>query len=136
LGVSRCVLAASTAASATGQAEALSGLAHALAEQHMLEGHPTQAESEFARALKLLEGLLVAPQRATTVQRSAEALLASGDAAGAALRQREAIDILRALGATGSSAAALHRRARGRTGGAGALRRCCPRTCAAGSRAA
>jgi len=98
-GVSRCVQAVSVAASATGQREALSGLAHALAEQHMLAGRPIDAAREFASSLKLLDGLLVVPQRAAALERYAEALLALGDGTNAALRLREAIDLWRSLGA-------------------------------------
>ncbi|MGT2455650.1 helix-turn-helix transcriptional regulator [Cupriavidus basilensis] len=99
-GIARCAQSVSVAAAATGLPEALSGVAHVLGEQLLLDRRPADAAREFETALRLLDGLLVVPQRACTLVRLAEALSAAGDDFGASLRLREAVDLWQALGAT------------------------------------
>lgn len=73
-----CAAALTAIATASGQAEALSALAHALGEIALLDGAPDQAVTHFDRALALL-GETDAPfDRAESQRRAAAALIAVG----------------------------------------------------------
>lgn len=65
-------------AAATGRAEALSALAHALGETALLDGDAAQAALHFGRALELLRGLELPYDRAQVLLRSGTALAAAG----------------------------------------------------------
>jgi len=99
-GVASCVHAASVAAQATGQPEALATLAHTLGEAHLVAGRADDAAHEFRVAIDRSEKLPLPFARAWTLRRLAEAdaCLGKGRAAGDHLRA--AIDVLQALGAT------------------------------------
>jgi DNA-binding CsgD family transcriptional regulator/tetratricopeptide (TPR) repeat protein len=99
-GVAQCVRAASTAAQATGQAEALAGLAFTMGESQLVAGAAAEAAREFARALELAEGLPLPFWRACTVRRLGEAKARQTNTGSAIQHLRAAIDLFHSLGAT------------------------------------
>ena len=74
-----CADALATMASATGQPEALSALAHALGEVALREGRAPLAAGQFAQALDALGGLELPYDRAHTLLRAGVALAAAGE---------------------------------------------------------
>jgi DNA-binding CsgD family transcriptional regulator len=99
-GVAECVRAASAAAQASGQAEALAGLACTMGESQLVAGSPAQAASEFSNALELARGLQLPFWRASTLRRLAEAEARQQNTGQAIERLRAAIDLFHSLGAT------------------------------------
>ena len=73
-----CAKALAQITSATGQAEALSALAHALGEIALLDGDPAQAVAQFTQALDLLTDLPVPYCEAGTSFRAGIACAAAG----------------------------------------------------------
>jgi DNA-binding CsgD family transcriptional regulator len=98
-GVVVCVGAASTAARATGQAEALAGLAFTMGESQLVGGSPAQAAGEFNTALKLAEGLPLPFWRAGVLRGLAEAEARLRNETAAVDHLRLAIDGFESLGA-------------------------------------
>jgi DNA-binding NarL/FixJ family response regulator len=86
-GTRTCAAALAQIAADSGQAEAMSALAHALGETAMLDGSAEQAADQFARALALLQGLDVPFDRSETERRAAAALAGAG-------RREEAVEHL------------------------------------------
>lgn len=99
-GVAECVRATSAAAQATGQAEALAGLACTMGESQLLGGASAEAAREFARALGLAEGLPLPFWRGVTLRRLGEAEAGQNNTDAAIQHLRAAIDLFHALGAT------------------------------------
>jgi DNA-binding NarL/FixJ family response regulator len=77
-GTRTCAAALAQIAADSGQAEAMSALAHALGETALLDGSAEQAADQFARALALLQGLDVPFDRSETERRAAAALAGAG----------------------------------------------------------
>jgi ATP/maltotriose-dependent transcriptional regulator MalT len=78
-GASACADALSRIATATGNPEALSALAHALGEIALLAGDATQAATHFGQALDLLHGVDVPLDAAESQMRHGVALGRSGE---------------------------------------------------------
>lgn len=74
-----CADGLARAADATGTAEALAAVAHALGEGALLEGDTLRASAQFERALELLTGAVVPAEIAETQLRAGTALAAAGD---------------------------------------------------------
>jgi DNA-binding CsgD family transcriptional regulator len=94
-----CAEALATMASATGQPEALSGLAHALGEAALLEGSAALAAGQFAQAQEALAGLELPFDLALTQLRAGAALAAAGEREAAVERLVSAYHTARKLGA-------------------------------------
>lgn len=93
-------------AAATGTAEATAALAHALAEQALLEGDPRRSADRFERALVLLGTVALPPETAECQVRAAAALAAAGDRTKAVERLVAAYHTAHSLGARPLAAAA------------------------------
>ena len=94
-----CANALAQIASATGQAEALSALAHALGEIALLDGGPAQAARQFTQALDLLSDLPVPYCQAGTGFRAGVACAAAGQREVAVQHLTNAYRTARQLGA-------------------------------------
>ena len=97
--VRACAAALAQIAADTGQAEAMSALAHALAEVALLDGEPAEAATQFERAESLLADIGAPFERAETQRRAAAALVASGRRAEAVEQLVGAYRVARKLGA-------------------------------------
>jgi DNA-binding NarL/FixJ family response regulator len=94
-----CANALARIASATGQPEALSALAHALGEVALLDGDPRQAAQQFGQALDLLQGIAVPYCHASTQLRAGMAYAAANQRAAAVDHLVSAYRSSRKLGA-------------------------------------
>jgi DNA-binding CsgD family transcriptional regulator len=94
-----CANALARIASATGQPEALSALAHALGELALLDGNPQQAAQQFDQALDLLGGTTVPACRAITQLRAGVACAAADRRDAAVAHLTSAYRTARKLGA-------------------------------------
>lgn len=94
-----CANALARIASATGQSEALSALAHALGEVALLDGEPRQAVQQFAKALDLLHDMTVPYCHASTQFRAGIACAAAGQRDRAVNNLANAYRTARKLGA-------------------------------------
>lgn len=74
-----CAAALAEIATATGQAEALAALAHALGETALLDGDAAGAATHFSRALALLRDRDAPFERAQTLRRAGLALVQAGE---------------------------------------------------------
>jgi DNA-binding CsgD family transcriptional regulator/tetratricopeptide (TPR) repeat protein len=97
--VRACANALARIASASGQSEALSALAHALGECALLDGDARQAVQQFDRALDLLRDLTVPYCRAVTQWRAGVAYIAADQGDAGALHLTSAYRTARKLGA-------------------------------------
>ena len=95
----RCVEALASIASATGNQEALAGLAFALGETALMHGDPREAVSQFERALSLFERLGTPMDQAQTGWRLGAAQVAEGSREEAIRCLTNAYRIARKLGA-------------------------------------
>jgi DNA-binding CsgD family transcriptional regulator/tetratricopeptide (TPR) repeat protein len=98
-GVAACVQATSVAAQATGQAEALAGLAYTMGESRLVGGAPAEAGREFATALQLGAHLPLPFWRASTLRRLVEAEVLQRQEGAAIENLRSAIDLFDSLDA-------------------------------------
>jgi DNA-binding CsgD family transcriptional regulator len=98
-GARSCAAALSRIAGATGAPEALAALAHALGETAWLDGAPSVAAQELARAADAFAALDLPLATAQSRQRAAAALIEEGDAARAAKLLRDAHRTFTGLGA-------------------------------------
>lgn len=96
---SRCAESLAAIASATGNLEALAGLAYALGEVSMLSGNFADAIHQFKQAVQNLERLEIPISRAHTEWRYGTALAGAGDKSAAIANHRSAYRIARKLGA-------------------------------------
>jgi ATP/maltotriose-dependent transcriptional regulator MalT len=87
------------AAYSTGNAEALSALAHALGELALLDGDAAQAVTQFSRALELLRDVELPFDRAEIQMRAGMALAAAGEREACIERLTDAYRTARKLGA-------------------------------------
>jgi len=94
-----CANALARIASATGQPEALSALAHALGEIALLDGDPQQAVQQFRQALDLLRDVAVPYCHATTQLRAGIACAAANQRDAAVAHLTNAYRTARKLGA-------------------------------------
>lgn len=94
-----CANALARIASATGQPEALSALAHALGELALLDGDPQLAVRQFGQALDLLRDLAVPFCHAGTQMRAGAACAAAGQREAAVQHLAGAYRTARKLGA-------------------------------------
>ena len=94
-----CANALARIASATGQPEALSALAHALGEIALLEGEPQQAVQQFVQALDLLRDVAVPFCHASTQFRAGMACAAASQRDAAVAHLASAYRSARKLGA-------------------------------------
>ena len=94
-----CANALARIASATGQPEALSALAHALGEIALLDGDPQQAVQQFRQALDLLRDVTVPYCHASTQLRAGLAYVAAGQRDAAIANLANAYRTARKLGA-------------------------------------
>jgi DNA-binding NarL/FixJ family response regulator len=94
-----CANALARIASATGQPEALSALAHALGEIALLDGEPQQALQQFRQALDLLRDLAVPYCHASTQLRAGIACVAANQRDAAIGHLTNAYRTARKLGA-------------------------------------
>ena len=97
--VQACAAALTAIAADTGQAEALSALAHALGEIALLEGEPESAAEQFDRALELVADTGAPFERVESQRRAAAALVAAGRGEEAVERLVAAHRTARRLGA-------------------------------------
>ncbi|MBD3402689.1 AAA family ATPase [candidate division GN15 bacterium] len=97
--VNQCAEALATIASATGNPEALAGLAHGLGEVSRLNGNVEDAVAQFGQAMKNLERLEAPLLRARTEHRYGTALIASGASGQGIEHLRLAYRTARKLGA-------------------------------------
>lgn len=102
-----CTDALARAAAATGTAEAVGALAHALGENALLEGDARRAADQFERTLELLRAVTLPPETAETQVRAGVALAAAGDRNRAVERLVGAYHTARVLGARPLAATAL-----------------------------
>ena len=98
-GVRACASALATIATATGQPEALSALAHVLGEVALLDGDAAQAAQQFNQSLELLQDVEAPLERAETQLRAGLALLQTGQRAAGLDRLADACRAARKLGA-------------------------------------
>ena len=94
-----CANALARIASATGQPEALSALAHALGEIALLDGDPQQAVQQFRQALDLLRDVAVPYCHASTQLRAGVACAAANQRDAAVAHLTSAYRTARKLGA-------------------------------------
>jgi DNA-binding NarL/FixJ family response regulator len=94
-----CANALARIASATGQPEALSALAHALGEIALLDGDPQHAVQQFRQALDLLRDVTVPYCHATTQWRAGMACVAADQRDAAVAHLANAYRTARKLGA-------------------------------------
>jgi DNA-binding NarL/FixJ family response regulator len=94
-----CADALARIAAATGNTEAVAGLAHALGELAVLNGDPEGAARQFAQALELLADASAPNERAETQVRAAVALAAVGKRQAAVDGLTDAYRTARKLGA-------------------------------------
>ncbi len=94
-----CAEALAVVAAATGNREALAGLAHALGEVALLDGDPASAAGHFGRALEELRTLELPFERAQTQLRTGVALAATGRREDAMIVLTESYRCARKLGA-------------------------------------
>jgi DNA-binding CsgD family transcriptional regulator len=97
--VRACADALARLASASGQSEALSALAHTLGECALLDGDAPQAVQHFDRALDLLRGLTTPYCHAITQWRAGAACIAAGQGDAGVLHLTSAYRTARKLGA-------------------------------------
>jgi ATP/maltotriose-dependent transcriptional regulator MalT len=74
-----CTASLARIATATGQAEALAALAHALGQTALTDGDPEGAASQFERAVTLLQDRPLPFERAQSLRSGGIALLQAGD---------------------------------------------------------
>jgi DNA-binding NarL/FixJ family response regulator len=105
-GVHACTQALSDMASATGHADALAALAHAIAEAALLDGDTDTAADQLTRAVELHRDLGIPFERAQIELRAGIALAAAGERDVAIERLSSAYRTARKLGARPLAAAA------------------------------
>ena len=98
-GLHACVDALTRIASATGHADALAALAHALAETALMEGDPETAAEQLSRAVELHRGLDLPFAGAEIEYRAGVALAAAGERELALERLQDSYRAARKLGA-------------------------------------
>ena len=108
-GTQACAGALTRIASATGHADALAALAHAIAEAALLEGDTATAAEQLTRAMELHRDLDLPFERAQVQLRAGVALAAAGEHELAVERLCDAYRTARKLGARPLAAAAANR---------------------------
>jgi predicted ATPase/DNA-binding CsgD family transcriptional regulator len=94
-----CAKGLTRIATASGHADALAALAHALGEIALSEGEPELAAEQLGRAVELHRSLRIPAERSQILHRAGVALAAAGERELAIERQAEAYRIARKLGA-------------------------------------
>ena len=98
-GAHACAAALTRIASATGHADALAALAHAIGEIALADGDPVTAAEQLSRAVELHRGLDIPYERAEIELRAGVALVAAGQRERGLERMGDAYRTARKLGA-------------------------------------